>query len=42
MNFKKGLRFNRCNKKQGNKMEIMHLPVLANLSFNGEHYKPEG
>ena len=32
MNTKEGVGINHCHKKQGNKVEIMHLPALCNLS----------
>ena len=33
MNLEKGVGISHCNKKLGNKMEIMHLPALVNLLY---------
>ena len=32
MNLKRGVGIDHCYKKQGNKIESIHLPALANLS----------
>ena len=32
MNLKSGVGIDHCHKKQGNKVEIMHLPALYKLS----------